>query len=286
MNNKLQNSTVIITGSSRGIGREIAIKCAAEGAKVVITGKTIVPHSKLSGTIYTVADEINKSGGKALAIPLDVRDYEQIKNMVKEVIKKFKSIDILVNNAGAINLTSTDMTSFKQYNLMQDINTRATFLCSKECLPYLKESKNAHILNMSPPISLDPIWLSNHVAYTISKYGMSLATIGMAEEFYKFNISVNSLWPKTAINTAAISMLLGDKASNYSRSAKIIGDAAYNLFIKSSLLITGKLLIDEDFLREEGIIDFSKYSYGENNLYPDLFVGSPNKWKEFISYKK
>jgi len=286
MNNKLKNSTVIITGSSRGIGREIALKCASEGANVVITGKTIVPHSKLNGTIYTVADEINNAGGKAIAIPLDVRDYDQIKNMVKEVIDNFKSIDILVNNAGAIKLTRTDLTSFKQYNLMQDINTRAAFLCSKECLPYLKESKNAHILNMSPPISLDPIWLSNHVAYTISKYGMSLATIGMAEEFSKFKINVNSLWPKTAINTAAISMLLGDKAAHYSRSAKIIADAAYRLFIKSSLLITGKLLIDEDFLREEGITDFSEYSLGENDLYPDLFVGSPDKWKEFISYKK
>jgi len=286
MNNPLKNMTVIITGSSRGIGREIAMKCASQGANVVITGKTITPSVKLSGTIYTVADEINKEGGKAIAIPLDVRDHDQIKNMIKEVVEKFNGIDILINNAGAIKLTTTDLTSFKYYNLMQEINTRATFLCSKECLPYLKKSKNAHILNMSPPISLDPVWLEGHVAYTISKYGMSLLTIGMAEEFRNFNINVNSLWPKTAINTAAISMLLGDKAMHYSRSAKIVADAAYNIIIKSSLSITGKLLIDEDFLRKEGITDFSKYSMGENDLYPDLFVGSPDTWKKFISYKK
>lgn len=286
MNDTLHNTTIVVTGSSRGIGREIAIKCASHGANVVITGKTITPNDKLSGTIYTVVDEIIENGGTAIAIPLDVRDHDQIKEMVQKVIKEFKGIDCLINNAGAIKLTTTDLTSFKHYNLMQEINTRATFLCSKECLPYLKKSKNAHIINMSPPISLDPIWLGSHVAYTISKYGMSLLTIGMAEEFYDFNINVNSLWPKTAINTAAISMLLGEKAMYYSRSAKIVADAAYHILKKSSLLITGKLLIDEDFLREKGITDFSKYSNGENELYPDLFVGSPKKWKEFISYKK
>ncbi|MDO8493723.1 MAG: NAD(P)-dependent oxidoreductase [Deltaproteobacteria bacterium] len=223
---KLENKTVIITGSSRGIGREIALRCAADGANIVVTGKTAEPHATLPGTIYTVAEEVKQAGGQALAIQLDVREEASVEAMVAKTMKEFGRIDILVNNAGAIHLTGTENTSMKRYDLMQSINTRATFLCVQKTLPHLKKSDHAHILNCSPPISLDPKWLQNHAAYTISKYGMTMLTIGMAEEFREYGIAVNSLWPKTLIATSAVKTFFKDYLAN-SRKPSITADAAY-----------------------------------------------------------
>jgi len=200
----LANKTLFITGASRGIGKEIALKAAKDGANIVIAAKTTEPHPKLPGTIYTAAEEIEKAGGKALPCVVDIRDEQQIQKAVDEAINQFGGIDILVNNASAISLTSTEDTEMKRFDLMHQINTRGTFLCSKLCLPALKKANNPHILNLSPPLNLDVKWFAPHVAYTMAKYGMSLCVLGMAEEFKPHGIAVNALWPRTAIATAAV----------------------------------------------------------------------------------
>lgn len=200
----LQGKTAIVTGSTRGIGREIALMLARQGANVVITGKTTEPHPKLEGTIYTVVNEIEALGGHALAHPLDVRDDAAISEMVLKTHAHFGGIDILVNNASAISISSTLETPLKRFDLMQAVNVRATFACSQACIPYLKESKQGHILNLSPPLNMAPHWFKDHLAYTMSKYGMSMCTLGLAEELKPYKIAVNSLWPKTIIATAAI----------------------------------------------------------------------------------
>lgn len=269
----LKGRTIVITGASRGIGRAIALKCAKDGANIVIAAKTADPHPKLAGTIFTVAKEVEEVGGQALALQVDVREPEQINHMVQQAAQRFGGIDVLINNAGAIKLTTTDATPVKAFDLMMSINVRATFLCSQACLPYLEKSNAAHIINLSPPINLKPKWLENHVAYTISKFGMSMCTIGMAAEFRDRKIAVNSLWPRTAIDTAAITMLMGDEAARNCRKPDIMADAAYALLTLSPTEVTGEHLLDEDFLRTRGVTNFEQYACvpGET-LYPDFYV--------------
>jgi len=269
----LRGKTIFITGASRGIGREIALRCAQDGANIVIAAKSAEPHPKLPGTIHTVAEEVRANGGQALALKLDVRNEDEIASVVTEAAQHFGGIDILVNNAGAIKLTSTESTQPKSFDLMWGVNTRATFLCSQACLPYLAKSESAHILNLSPPINLDPKWLENHCAYTITKYGMSMCTIGMAAEFKDKGIAVNSLWPRTAIATAAIDWLMGEEGMRASRKASIVSDAAYALFTGPKGSVTGKHLIDEDFLRTKGVKDFDAYAVAPGTeLFTDFFV--------------
>jgi len=269
----LKNKTIVITGASRGIGRSIALKCAADGANIVIAAKSAEPHPKLEGTIHTVAAEVEAAGGKALAIQVDVRDETQVANMAKQAADTFGGIDVLVNNAGAIRLTNTEMTPAKSFDLMMGVNTRATFLASQACLPYLEKSGNAHILNLSPPISMKEKWLQNNLAYTITKYGMTMCSIGMAAEFREKGIAVNSMWPKTAVYTAAISWMMGEDAQKNCRKPDIVSDAAYALFNTENLEVTGQTLYDEDFLESQGTADFAAYAcVPGNELLADFYV--------------
>ncbi|XP_033214489.1 hydroxysteroid dehydrogenase-like protein 2 [Belonocnema kinseyi] len=272
---KLAGCTIFITGASRGIGKSIALKAAKDGANIVIAAKTAEPHPKLPGTIYTAAQEIEKIGGRALPCIVDVRDEAQVKSAVDNAVKKFGGIDILVNNASAISLTGTLATDMKRYDLMNSINARGTFLVSKMCLPYLLKSKNPHIVNLSPPLNMNPMWFRNHVAYTIAKYGMSMCVLGMSEEFKEEGVAVNAVWPKTTIHTAAIEMLHGSSAADFSRKPEIMADAVYALICKDSRSITGNFFVDEDFLKKEGITDFSIYACNpanEQNLLQDAFL--------------
>ncbi|KAJ8946173.1 hypothetical protein NQ318_004426 [Aromia moschata] len=272
---KLAGRTVFITGASRGIGKAIALKVAKDGANVIVAAKTAEAHPKLPGTIYTACEEIEKAGGKGLPCIVDVRDQAAVRNAVEEAVKKFGGIDIVVNNASAINLSGTEATDMKRYDLMHNINTRGTFLVSKECLPYLKKSNHAHILNLSPPLSMKPHWFKDTVAYTMAKYGMSMCVLGMHEEFRPFSIGVNALWPKTAIHTAAIEMIAGSEAAKYSRKPEIVADAAYAILIQDPKTCTGNFFIDEEILKEAGVTDLKQYAcFPENadKLMPDFFV--------------
>lgn len=267
----LAQKVIFITGSTRGIGREIALRCAREGASIVVTGKTTEPNPKLPGTIYSVAKEIEELGGKALAITLDVRDESQIQAAVNQAVEHFGGIDILVNNASAISLTNTLETPMKRFDLMMGVNMRATFASSQACLPHLLKSSNPHILTLSPPLNMTPKWFGSHVAYTMSKYGMSMCTLGLAEEFKKSAISVNSLWPKTTIATAAIAVNFPKEILAASRKPEIMADAAYLIFT-SDKKTTGQFLIDENVLREHGVTDLAHYALQPGAaLYPDLF---------------
>ncbi|XP_039955554.1 hydroxysteroid dehydrogenase-like protein 2 [Bactrocera neohumeralis] len=279
INGTLRGKTVFITGASRGIGKAIALKAARDGANVVIAAKTAEPHPKLSGTIYSAAKEIENEGGKALACIVDVRDELQVRKAVQAAVEKFGGIDILINNASAISLTPTLETDMKRYDLMHNINTRGTFLVTKECLPYLLKSKHGHILNISPPLVMSPHWFSTHVAYTMAKYGMSMCVLGMAEEFRSQGIAVNALWPRTAIYTAAVEMLQGVEASHYSRTPEIMADAAYAILCKDPNTCTGNFFIDEEVLIAEGVQDLKRYAcFPENadNLISDFFL--PEKY--------
>ncbi|NXG46810.1 HSDL2 protein, partial [Psilopogon haemacephalus] len=255
---KLAGCTLFITGASRGIGKAIALKAAKDGANIVIAAKTAETHPTLPGTIYTAAAEIEAAGGKALPCIVNVREEQQIINAVEKAVKTFGGIDILVNNASAISLTGTLETETKKVNLMMEVNVRGTYLTSKTCLPYLRKSRNPHILNLSPPMNLNPLWFKNHCAYTISKYGMSMCVLGMAEEF-RGEVAVNALWPKTAIHTAAMDMLGGAGIEKQCRKTDIIADAAYCILTKPKSF-TGNFIIDEDLLREEGVKDFDAYA--------------------------
>ncbi|XP_055306290.1 hydroxysteroid dehydrogenase-like protein 2 [Sitodiplosis mosellana] len=282
---KLAGRTLLITGASRGIGKAIALKAARDGANIVVAAKTAEPHPKLPGTIYTAAQEIEEAGGKALPLILDVRDEQQVKSVVKTAVEKFGGIDILVNNASAISLSQTLQTDMKRYDLMNNINTRGTFLVSKECIPYLLKSNQAHILNLSPPLNLNPVWFGKHVAYTIAKYGMSMCVLGMSHE-YKGEIGVNALWPKTAIATAAVEMLLGEDSSLYSRKPEIVADAAYGIFCRDPKTTTGNFYIDEDIVKENGVTDLLQYAcYPENadKLVPDGFLDVPTNLNDISS---
>jgi citronellol/citronellal dehydrogenase len=270
----LQNKTVLITGASRGIGKAIAIRLAREGANIAIAAKTTAQHPKLEGTIYTAADEIEKLGVKALPLQCDIRYEDQIEAAVNKTVETFGGIDILVNNASAISLTPTEQTDAKRFDLMTDIEIRGTFFMCKSCIPHLKQSSNAHILNLSPPLNLNPKWFAQHLAYTISKYGMSMIILGLAEELKQFKIAANALWPKTTIATAAVQNLLGgDFLMQMSRTPEIVAEAAYLIFKRSSTECTGNFFIDEDVLKEEGIVDLEKYAVNpQQKLMTDIFL--------------
>ena len=270
-----QGKTALITGGSRGIGKAIAIRLASLGANIAIVGKTAEPHPKLEGTIHTAADEIKAVGnGKVLAIQGDIRSEESIANIVESTAKEFGGIDILINNASAINLYPTEQIEAKRFDLMQSINVRGTFLVSKHCIPYLKKASNPHIINMSPPINMSPGWFGKHLAYTMSKYGMSMIVIGLAAELKPYKIGVNALWPKTTIATAAVQNLLGgDFLMQRSRTTDIVADAAAIILSKPSSECTGNFFIDEEVLKANGVTDFDKYAVDkEQKLMKDLFL--------------
>lgn len=269
-----RNKTVIITGASRGIGKAIGLKLAAEGANIVIASKSVEENPKLGGTIYSAAEEMEAAGGKALAVQCDIRFEDQVQQVVDKAVETFGGIDILVNNASAINLSPTEKMDPKRYDLMYDINVRGTFFVSKACIEHLKKSGNAHILNLSPPVSMDMKWFKNHLAYTISKYNMSMIAMGLAAELKQYNIAVNALWPRTTIATAAVNNLLGgEMLMKMSRTPEIIADAAYYILSKPSASCTGNTFIDEQILAAEGITNLDKYAVTPGGqLYNDLFV--------------
>jgi citronellol/citronellal dehydrogenase len=269
-----QNKTVLITGASRGIGKAIGLRLAKEGANIVIASKSVEENPKLGGTIFSAAAEMEQAGGKALAVQCDIRFEDQIENVVAQAVEKFGGIDILINNASAINLTTTEKTEPKRFDLMYDINVRGTFMVSRACIPFLKKSTNAHILNLSPPVNMDMKWFESHLAYTISKYNMTMIALGLAAELKKYNVAANTLWPKTTIATAAVQNLLGgDMLMKMSRTPEIIADAAYYILSKPATQCTGNSFIDEEVLAKEGITDLDKYSVVSGaQLYKDLFV--------------
>ena len=269
----LKNKTVFITGASRGIGRAIALRAALDGANIAIAAKTDHPHPKLPGTIHTVAEEVEQAGGRALPLKLDIRDSERVRLAVDKAATHFGGIDILVNNASAIYLEDTLHLSMKRLGLMIDVNLKGSFSCSQACLPYLQKAKNPHILNLSPPLSFSPRWFKQHAAYTISKYAMSMCVLGMAEEFRNRRVAVNALWPRTVIDTAALSMLKGRVKAENCRTARIVADAAHAILIRSSRSCSGNFFIDEEVLAEEGIADLSHYARNPDApLYSDLFI--------------
>ncbi len=270
-----KDKVVLVTGGSRGIGKAIALRLAKEGAHTAIVGKTAEPHPKLEGTIYTAAEEIAKAGpGNVLPIQGDIRYEESIEHIVKTTVDTFGKIDILINNASAINLTTTEETEYKRWDLMHSINVRGTFFMSKTCIPHLKKAHNPHILNLSPPLNMDPAWFGKHLAYTMSKYGMSMVVLGLAEELKQYRIAANALWPRTTIATAAVQNLLGgDFLIQRSRTPEIVADAAFHILQKPSFECTGNFFTDEQVLEKEGITDFSKYAVNpEQKLMRDLFI--------------
>jgi len=271
----LQGKTLFITGASRGIGREIALRAARDGANIVIAAKSAEPHAKLPGTIHSVAAEVEAAGGKALALQVDVRDEDAVRQALAQANEHFGGIDALVNNAGAIKLTGVQHIELKRFDLMHQINTRAVLLCSQAALPYLKKSAG-HILNLSPPLNLANKWFAQFSPYTMTKYGMSMLTLGMSEEFASYGISVNSLWPQTMIATAAIEFQLGSRESfKQARTPAIMADAAHVILGSRERQITGRLLIDEEILRESGVAEFDHYRFdreSEAALMTDLFV--------------
>ena len=269
-----RGKTALITGGSRGIGKAISLRLAEAGCNVAIAAKTAEAHPKLEGTIYTAAEEIEKAGGKALPLQVDIRYEEQITAAVEEIVKTFGGIDILVNNASAISLTSTEQTEAKRFDLMHGINVRGTFLVSKACIPHLKKSTNAHILNLSPPLNMNAKWFGAHLAYTMSKYGMSMVVLGLAEELKPFKLAGNALWPQTTIATAAVQNLLGgDFLIQRSRKPEIVAEAAFAILKRSSADCTGNFFIDEEVLKQEGITDLSAYTVNPSNeLQKDIFI--------------
>ncbi|XP_071799762.1 hydroxysteroid dehydrogenase-like protein 2 [Asterias amurensis] len=272
---KLAGRTLFITGASRGIGKAIALKAAKDGANIIIAAKTVTAHPKLPGTIYTAAKEVEAAGGKCLPCVVDIQNEGQVQAAVDEAVKTFGGIDILINNASAISLTGTLQTPMKKYDLMNNVNTRGTYLVSRACIPYLKKGVNPHILNLSPPLTMQQKWFKGHVAYSIAKYGMSMCVLGMSGEFQPDGVAVNALWPKTAIWTAAMSMLGGgeDAIMKQCRTPDIMADAAYAILSKDSKSYTGNFCIDEDVLKEIGETDLEKYACEPgNDLLPDFFL--------------
>jgi len=270
----LTDKTLFITGASRGIGLAIALRCARDGANVAIAAKTEAPHPKLEGTIYSAAEAIEKAGGRALPLVVDVRDEESVKTAIERTFAAFGALDIVVNNASAIQLTPVAQTDMRRFDLMHQINTRGTFMVSKYALPYLEKAANPHILMMSPPLDIREKWFAPHTAYTIAKYGMSLVVLGLAGEARPKGIAVNALWPRTTIATAAVKNLLGgDALMRRSRTPDILADAAYAIFAKPAKSFSGNFLIDDTFLAGEGVTDFDKYRVDPSQaLAPDFFV--------------
>lgn len=270
----LKGKTLFITGASRGIGLAIALRAAKDGANVAIAAKTVEPHPKLPGTIHTAVNEIEKAGGRGLACAVDIRFEDQVAAAVEKTVEKFGGIDICVNNASAIQLTGTLETEIKRFDLMFGVNVRGTFLTSRLCLPHLLKAANPHILNISPPLSMQARWFSGNVAYTMSKFGMSMCVLGMADEFRSRKVAVNALWPQTAIATAAVANLLGGPdAIQRCRKVEIMGDAAHAILVRPSAQCTGNFFIDEEALKAEGVTDFSQYAVkpGEE-LIQDFFL--------------
>jgi citronellol/citronellal dehydrogenase len=272
--NDLKGKTLFITGASRGIGKAIALRAARDGAHIAIAAKTTVPHPKLPGTIYTAAKEIEAAGGKVLPCKVDIRFEDQVEAAVAKTVATFGQIDILVNNASAIHLTDTVSTPMKRYDLMHQINTRGTFLCSQKCIPHLEKAENPHILNLSPPLNLEAKWFAPHVAYTMAKFGMSMCVLGMAEELRSRGIAVNALWPRTTIATSAVRNLLGgEEMIRASRKPEILADAAHAILTKPSRGCTGNFFVDDAVLQAEGLTDLSAYAVDPKaELMPDFFV--------------
>ena len=269
----LKDKVVFITGASRGIGEAIALRAATDGAKVVIAAKTERRHPKLPGTIHSAAEAVERAGGKALAVVMDVREEDSVNAAVERAAGHFGGIDILVNNASAIWLADTPGTPMKRYDLMQQVNARGTFLCCQKALPHLLRAANPHILNLAPPLNLHPKWFRRHTAYTTSKYGMSFCTLGMAAEFVEQGIAVNALWPRTVIATAAVNMLGGAVRPEQCRQPSIVADAAHAVLTRPARGCTGNFFIDEEVLREEGIKDFERYAVAPGHpLAPDFFL--------------
>jgi len=270
----LEGKTLFISGGSRGIGLAIALRAARDGANIALIAKTAEPHPKLEGTIYTAAEQIVAAGGQALPIVGDIRDEAQVEAAVAATVERFGAIDVCVNNASAIDLSGTEALAMKRYDLMQDINTRGTFVVSRACVPHLKSADNPHILTLSPPISLEPRWLGPHVAYTIAKYGMTLCALGFAAEFADAGIASNALWPRTLIATAAVQNLLGgDEAMAASRKPQLYADAAYAVITRPSRESSGNAFLCEDVLAQEGVTDFDRYAYVPGATpQADLFV--------------
>ena len=269
----LAGKTIFISGASRGIGKAIALRAAADGANIVIAAKTAEPHPKLPGTIYTAAAEIEAAGGQALPLVVDIRDEGRIAEAVEMAVKEFGGIDILVNNASAISLTGTLHTPLKRYDLMHQVNARGTYACSHFCLPHLLKAENPHILNISPPLNMNPRWFKDHVAYTMAKYGMSMCVLGMAAEFAGKGVAVNALWPQTAIATAAMMMIGGKGAMASCRTEEIMSDAAHLVLSRPSKDHTGQFFIDEDLLRSTGVTDFERYAVEPGHeLIKDFFL--------------
>jgi citronellol/citronellal dehydrogenase len=273
----LSAKTLFITGASRGIGKAIALRAARDGANIVVAAKTTEPHPKLPGTIYTAAEEIERAGGRALPVAMDIRDEAQVEAAVAEAVARFGGLDVLVNNASAISMTGTLETPMKRFDLMHQVNVRGTFLCSQKALPHLKKAANPHILNLAPPLhsTLHPRWFAPHVGYTMAKYGMTLCVLGMAEEFRADGIAVNALWPRTAIDTEAIRLIAGEEARRFTRTVEIMGDAAYAILTRPSRDCTGQFLIDDEVLRDAGVTDLSHYrreGVTEDQLRRDFFV--------------
>jgi citronellol/citronellal dehydrogenase len=269
----LKGKTLFISGASRGIGKAIALKAARDGANIVIAAKTAEAHPKLPGTVYSAAEEIEKAGGQALALVVDIRDDAAVNEAVTQAVERFGGIDIVVNNASAINLTGTAETPMKRFDLMMSVNMRGTFAVTQACLPYLLKAPNPHILTLSPPPSLLPKWYGPHVAYTISKMGMSLCVLGWAEEFKDAGIAANALWPRTIVHTAAITMLGGSVQPSHCSTPEIVADAAHAILTRPARECSGNFFIDEEVLQEEGITDLTGYAVDPGGqLLPDLFV--------------
>ena len=270
----LKDKVIFISGGSRGIGLAMAKKAASDGAKIVIAAKTTEPHPKLPGTIFTAADEIVQAGGDALPVVCDIRDEDNVRDVINQAVEHFGGIDICINNASAIQLTNVTDTAMKRYDLMHQINGRGTYMVSKYCLPHLKKSENPHILNLSPPLDMSAKWFAGTVAYTMAKYTMSMCVLGMAEEFKEFGIAVNALWPRTAIATAAVQNHLGgDEIMRLSRNVDIMADASYEILTKDAKSFTGNFCIDDLVLHSAGITDFTKYAdVPFEELMPDFFV--------------
>jgi citronellol/citronellal dehydrogenase len=268
----LKDKTVFITGATRGIGREIALRFARDGANIVVTGKTAEPNPKVAGTIHTTAREVEAAGGRALPLQLDIRDENAVANAAKTAAETFGGIDILVNNASALSISGTMATPAKRYDLMNQINARGTFICSQACIPYLSRSRNPHILTLSPPLNMNPKWFMEHVAYTMAKYGMSMCTLGMSAEFAPQGIAVNSLWPRTTIATAAVEVFFPQALAG-SRKPAIMADAAHAIVVRDSRRVTGQFLIDEEVLRGQGVTDFEHYALTPGaKLCTDIFL--------------
>ncbi|MFV0300110.1 MAG: SDR family oxidoreductase [Paracoccus sp. (in: a-proteobacteria)] len=270
----LRNRTIFITGASRGIGREIALKCAADGANVVIAAKSDTPHPKLPGTIHSVASEVEAAGGRALALKVDVRDEAAVQAAIATAAETFGGIDALINNASAISLTTAQETDLKRYDLIHSINVRGTLLCSKAAIPHLKRSGNGHIITLSPPLNMGRHWLGAHIPYTVTKYSMSLLALGLAEELRADGVASNALWPQTTIATAAVEFAIDAELMRASRKPAIMADAAYQILTSDARAVTGNAFIDETLLRERGVTDFDRYRHDPtcDRLEIDIFV--------------